>query len=69
MNAEKYLRTEKILSQTLNGDEKLASVVTDFTEVLKKHNIAFMPETAFDLFCFTLETIHLEKLNISEFVL
>ncbi len=61
MNAAKYLRDKERLSQALNGQDALDSVVTDITSALQKYNLDMMPETAFDVMCFTLETIHLGK--------
>nr|DAV93398.1 MAG TPA: hypothetical protein [Caudoviricetes sp.] len=57
MNAEKYLEEKARLSQALNGQENLDSAVTAITDVLKKYNLNLMPGTAFDVMCFTLETI------------
>jgi len=61
VDAAKYLRDKGRLSQALNGQENLDGAVTDITNALQKHNLDMMPETAFDVMCFTLETIHLGK--------
>lgn len=68
MTAEKYLLEKERLSQAMGSQEKLKSVVTDITETLKTHNLDGMPETAFDLMVFTLETIHLGKLDVTRFL-
>lgn len=68
MNAEKYLKEKEWLSQALNGEENLKNAVTDITAVLKKFNLDAQPRTAFDFMIFTLETIHLEKFTVSDFV-
>ncbi len=67
MNAEKYVKNEKRLNQALNGN--LKNITNDIEEVLKKYSIDLMPELAFDVFCFTLETLHLDKFNSQKFVL
>lgn len=61
MDAEKYLQEKERLSQALNGQENLDGAVTAITDALKKYNLNLMPGTAFDVMCFTLETIHLGK--------
>ncbi len=69
MTAEKYLLKKERLSQAMNGQENLESAVTAITDALKKYNLDGMPETAFDLMCFALETIHLERFNVTGFAL
>ena len=64
MDAAKYLREKERLSQALNGQENLDSVVSAITDTLKKYNLSLMPETAFDVMCFTLETIHLGNYDL-----
>ena len=61
MDAGKYLQERERLSQALNGQENLDGAVTAITDALKKYNLNLMPGTAFDVMCFTLETIHLGK--------
>ena len=58
MNAEKYLEEKARLSQALNGQENLDSAVTAITDV------NLMPGTAFDVMCFTLETMHLGNYDL-----
>ena len=53
MNAEKYLEEKARLSQA-----------TAITDVLKKYNLNLMPGTAFDVMCFTLETMHLGNYDL-----
>lgn len=66
MTAEHYLSEKKRLSQALNGQDRLMEAVNDITEVLEKHNIRLMPGVAFDVVVFTLETIHLGKINLPD---
>lgn len=61
MDATKYLKEKERLSQALNGQKNLDGAVTAITDALKKYNLNMMPGTAFDVMCFTLETIHLGK--------
>ena len=61
MDATKYLKEKERLSQALNGQENLDGSVTAITDALNKYNLNMMPGTAFDVMCFTLETIHLGK--------
>ena len=63
MDAEKYLAEKQRLSQAMNGQENLDSVVTAITDALKRYNLNLMPGTAFDVMMFTLETIHLGSYN------
>ena len=44
--------------------ENLDSAVTAITDVLKKYNLNLMPGTAFDVMCFTLETMHLGNYDL-----
>ncbi|MDU7338576.1 MAG: hypothetical protein E7L17_10740 [Clostridium sp.] len=67
MDAQRYLREKERLSQALNGEDRLDGAVDAITAVLKDHNIDLMPLTALDVFCHTLETLHLAKLNLSEY--
>lgn len=69
MEADRYLRTKQRLSQALNGEDQLNGVVTDITELLRRYNLDCQPETAFDVMIFALETIHLGKFTVSDFVL
>lgn len=68
MTAEHYLQEKERLSQALHGQDNLYGAVTTITDALKKYNLDLMPETAFDVMCFTLETIHLNSFNFSKFV-
>lgn len=68
MNAEQYIRTKKRLSCALNGQDRLMEAVKDIEAALVKHNLDGMPEAAFDVMCFTLETIHLKRLDTTKFV-
>lgn len=68
MTAEHYLQEKDRLSQALNGQDRLMEAVKDITETLEKHNLDGMTETAFDVMCFSLETAHLGKLNLSQFL-
>ena len=69
MNAEKYLEEKARLSQALNGQENLDSAVTAITDVLKKYNLNLMPGTAFDVMCFTLETMHLGNYDFNQHII
>lgn len=62
MNAEKYIINKERLNNALNG--RLESITNDIKEVLEKYNIEFMKELSYDVFCFLLETLHLDKLDI-----
>lgn len=64
MDAEKYIQEKERLSQALNGQENLDGAVTAITDALKKYNLNLMPGTAFDVMCFTLETIHLGNYDL-----
>lgn len=64
MSAEEYIREKERLSQALNGQENLASAVTAITDALSQFNLNLMPKTAFDVFKFTLETIHMASFNL-----
>ncbi len=68
MEAEKYLATKERLSLAVNGENELKTIVTDITKVLSAHNLDLQPETAFDVMVFTLETLHLERFKVSEYV-
>lgn len=68
MTAEHYLHEKERLSRALNGQDNLDGAVSAITDALKKYNLDLMPETAFDVMCFTLETIHLNSFNFSKFV-
>ncbi len=61
MTAEHYLQEKERLSQALNGQDSLNSAVDAITDALKKHNLHLMPGTAFDVMCFALETLHLQR--------
>jgi hypothetical protein len=69
MKAEQYLKRKESLSLALNGQDRLMDAAKDIEETLTKYNLDSMPETAFDVMCFTLETIHLRKINLSKFAL
>lgn len=62
MNAEKYIINKERLNNALNG--RLESITNDIKEVLEKYNIESMKELSYDVFCFLLETLHLDKLDI-----
>lgn len=66
MTAEHYLQEKERLSRAMNGQDRLMEAVKDITETLEKHNISLMPGVAFDVMAFTLETIHLGKINLPE---
>lgn len=66
MDAEHYVIEKERLTCELHGKENLEKAVADITIVLHRHNLDSTPETAFDLFCFILETLHLSKFNLSE---
>lgn len=68
MTAEHYIQEKKRLSQSMNGQDRLLEAVSDITKTLSKYNLDIMPETAFDVMRFTLETIHLEKFNPEKFL-
>ena len=63
MKAEQYLKRKESLSLALNGQDRLMDAAKDIEETLTKYNLDSMPETAFDVMCFTLDTIHLRKIN------
>lgn len=65
MNAEKYVIDKERLNNALNG--RLENITNDIKEVLKKYNIESMKELSYDVFCFILETLHLDKLDIDSF--
>lgn len=65
MNAEKYVIDKERLNNALNG--RLENITNDIKEVLKKYSIESMPELSYDVFCFILETLHLDKLDIDSF--
>lgn len=65
MNVEKYINEKERLNNALNG--RLEDVENDINEVLKKYNIESMPELSYDVFCFALETLHLDKFDIDKF--
>lgn len=65
MNAEKYVIDKERLNNALNG--RLENITNDIKEVLKKYSIEPMPELSYDVFCFILETLHLDKLDIDSF--
>lgn len=69
MDAEKYLKTKQRLSQALNGEEKLEELVTGIINTLSRYNLDVQPETAFDVMVFTLESLHLKNLQVSQFLL
>ena len=69
MKAEQYLKRKESLSLALNGQDRLMDAAKDIEETLTKYNLDSMPKTAFDVMCFTLETIHLRKINLSKFAL
>ena len=68
MTAEHYIQEKDRLSQAMNGQDRLLEAVSDITKALSKYNLDIMPETAFDVMRFTLETIHLEKFNPEKFL-
>ena len=62
MNAEKYIINKERLNNALNG--RLESITNDIKEVLEKYNIESMKELSYDVFCFLLEALHLDKLEL-----
>ena len=68
MTAEHYIQEKDRLSQAMNGQDRLMEAVGDITKTLGRYNLDGMPETAFDVMRFILETIHLGKLNLEEFL-
>lgn len=66
MNAERYLREKERLTCELHGKENLEKIVSDFVEVLQRHNIELTLGMALDLFCFTLETLYLDKFDLCD---
>ena len=61
MTAEHYLHEKERLSRALNGQDNLDGAVSAITDALKKYNLDLMPGTAFDVMCFALETLHLQR--------
>lgn len=66
MTAEHYLQEKERLSKAMNGQDRLMEAVKDITEALAKYRLDLMPGMAFDVFGFTLETIHLGKFQPPE---
>jgi hypothetical protein len=64
MDPEKYLRFEKLLIQSMGGEERFKAAITDITTTLRRHNLDMMPELASDMFCHTMETIHLKTFSL-----
>ena len=65
MDAERHLKEKERLNQALNGN--LARAVEDVTAALRKNNIDYSPGIAFDVCVYTIEELHLEKLNLSKY--
>lgn len=65
MDAERHLKEKERLNQALNGN--LAQAVEDVTAALRKNNIDYSPGIAFDVCVYTIEELHLEKLNLSKY--
>lgn len=65
MLAERHLKEKERLNQALNGN--LAQAVEDVTAALRKNNIDYSPGIAFDVCVYTIEELHLEKLNLSKY--
>lgn len=65
MDAERHLKEKERLNQALNGN--LARAVDDVTAALRKNNIDYSPGIAFDVCVYTIEELHLEKLNLSKY--
>lgn len=66
MTAEHYLQEKERLSQALNGQDRLMAAVYDITETLAKYNLDKTPGAALDMTVFTLETLHLDRLNLRD---
>lgn len=62
MDASKHVREGMRLDQALNGE--LDKISSSIKEVLIQNNLHSMPGIAFDTFCYVLEELHLEKLNL-----
>ena len=65
MDAERHLKEKERLNQALHGN--LAPAVEDVTAALRKNNIDYSPGIAFDVCVYTIEELHLEKLNLSKY--
>ena len=66
MTAEHYIQEKERLSRAMNGPDKLIETVDDIAETLKKHGLSKMPGVALDVTIFTLETLHLDCLNLRD---
>lgn len=66
MTAEHYLREKERLSQALNGQDRLEEAMEDITEASSKFSLDKMPGVALDVTVFTLETLHLGRLNLQD---
>jgi len=62
MDASRHVSEGKRLNQALNGE--LDKVSSSIKEVLIQNNLHSMPGIAFDTFCYILEELHLERLNL-----
>lgn len=62
MDAEKYIRNRKRLNQATH--QNLDEITQKLGNVLKAYNIDVMPETAFDVCCYVIESLYLERLNL-----
>lgn len=67
MDAEKHIKKKERLDQALNGE--LSAFVEAIKELLKTYNLDLTPGIALDAFTYTLEELHLEKLNVPEWKL
>ena len=66
LDAEKHVREKERLNQALNG--KLAQVVDDIKDALIRNNIEHSAGIAVDVCIYTIEELHLERLNLSRSV-
>lgn len=64
MNAEEYVKEKERLSLAMNGGDRLTNAMNDIAETLGKYNLDKMPGTALDMTVLTLETLHLNRLNL-----
>lgn len=66
MDVKRHVREEQRLNQALNGN--LENVCESIKGNLRDNNLDATPEIAFDTFCYVLEELHIEKLNLSKFL-
>ena len=66
MHAEKHVQEKERLNQALNG--KLTQAVDDIKDALRRNNIEHSAGIAVDVCIYTIEELHMERLNLSRFV-